>query len=192
MLSSTDKYGVPTPLTQPHIALCAHHSLPSLLFVRFAICFYLVLYYRLTASLFSSRYFCPFCERFYQLTLDADMASSHALRSSNTPTESSFIHIEAWADEAAQTVPTLRLRTPTPDATSTIRSTTMKLEIPLDAQAGDILRGTYVPRRPLSRRDSLKRRDALLMGKEGSRRRQRWENSQFVRNIHCQSTHKGL
>lgn len=31
-------------------------------------------------------------------------------------------------------------------------------------------------RREISRRDSLKRREALLKGKEGSRRRQRWEN----------------
>lgn len=32
------------------------------------------------------------------------------------------------------------------------------------------------PPRPLSRRDSLKRRDALLRGNEGSRQRRRWEN----------------
>lgn len=32
------------------------------------------------------------------------------------------------------------------------------------------------PRRKLLRRDSLDRREALLKGKEGSRRRQRWEN----------------
>ena len=29
------------------------------------------------------------------------------------------------------------------------------------------------------RRDSMKRREALLKGKEGSRRRQRWENGGF-------------
>lgn len=34
---------------------------------------------------------------------------------------------------------------------------------------------TYRRREPM-RRDSLKRREALLKGKEGSRRRQRWEN----------------
>lgn len=32
------------------------------------------------------------------------------------------------------------------------------------------------PRRPPSRRDSLRRREALLKGKEGSRQRRRWEN----------------
>ncbi|KAI9158253.1 hypothetical protein HJFPF1_06245 [Paramyrothecium foliicola] len=35
---------------------------------------------------------------------------------------------------------------------------------------------TTPPRRPLSRRDSQKRRDALLKGNEGSRQRRRWEN----------------
>jgi hypothetical protein len=32
------------------------------------------------------------------------------------------------------------------------------------------------PRRPPSRRDSMRRREALLKGKEGSRQRRRWEN----------------
>ncbi|KAL9104786.1 MAG: hypothetical protein Q9187_008861, partial [Circinaria calcarea] len=38
---------------------------------------------------------------------------------------------------------------------------------------------TYLPRQEPLRRDSLKRREALLKGKEGSRRRQRWENGRF-------------
>ncbi|KAL2140655.1 hypothetical protein VTI28DRAFT_3512 [Corynascus sepedonium] len=36
------------------------------------------------------------------------------------------------------------------------------------------------PRRPPSRRDSMRRRDALLKGKEGSRQRRRWENDRLV------------
>ncbi|KAL2257570.1 hypothetical protein VTK26DRAFT_9461 [Humicola hyalothermophila] len=36
------------------------------------------------------------------------------------------------------------------------------------------------PRRPPSRRDSLRRREALLKGKEGSRQRRRWENDRLV------------
>lgn len=63
----------------------------------------------------------------------------------------------------------------------------MKLEIPLDVTPSDGRAGYKqeerrepVPRRQLSRRDSMKRREALLMGKEGSRRRQRWENSAFA------------
>ena len=42
-----------------------------------------------------------------------------------------------------------------------------------DANDADPGRG---PRRRASQRDSMRRREALLMGKEGSRRRQRWEN----------------
>ncbi|KAK6507485.1 hypothetical protein TWF481_005916 [Arthrobotrys musiformis] len=38
-----------------------------------------------------------------------------------------------------------------------------------------------VDRRPL-RRDSMKRREALIKGKEGTRRRQRWENDNFLNN----------
>lgn len=38
---------------------------------------------------------------------------------------------------------------------------------------------TDTPRRPPSRRDSLKKRDALLKGKEGSRQRRRWENGKL-------------
>ncbi|KAI1168817.1 hypothetical protein F5B18DRAFT_646595 [Nemania serpens] len=36
------------------------------------------------------------------------------------------------------------------------------------------------PPRPLSRRDSLKRREALLKGNEGSRQRRRWENDRLL------------
>lgn len=37
-----------------------------------------------------------------------------------------------------------------------------------------------VPRRPLSSRDSQRRRNALLKGREGTRARRRWENGAFV------------
>ncbi len=39
--------------------------------------------------------------------------------------------------------------------------------------------GIAPPRRPPMRRDSLKRREELLKGKEGSRQRRRWENGQL-------------
>ncbi|EPS43499.1 hypothetical protein H072_2546 [Dactylellina haptotyla CBS 200.50] len=38
------------------------------------------------------------------------------------------------------------------------------------------------PPRASLRRDSMRRREALLKGKEGSRRRQRWENDNFLNN----------
>lgn len=46
------------------------------------------------------------------------------------------------------------------------------------AFAGDAAYGASVapPRRPPSRRDSMRKREALLKGKEGSRQRRRWEN----------------
>jgi R3H-associated N-terminal domain len=62
-----------------------------------------------------------------------------------------------------------------PAAAST--NVTSTLSIPLDEEQPRSALAGYLPRRrePL-RRDSLKRREALLKGREGSRRRQRWEN----------------
>jgi hypothetical protein len=48
------------------------------------------------------------------------------------------------------------------------------LTIPLDAEV-EALKAVRARKEPL-KRDSMKRREALLKGKEGSRRRQRWEN----------------
>jgi hypothetical protein len=165
--------------TLPHIiAFCAYIHCSCPLFIKFTICFYLALYDRLAGFIVLVLItFDLLRKNSIDLTLAACMAPSHELRINNASNESSFVHIEA-----VQAITTLRLRTPTPDATPTIRGTTMKLEIPLDGrinddQAGDTRRSTYLPRRSLSRRDSMKRREALLMGKEGSRRRQRWENS---------------
>ncbi|KAL2005884.1 hypothetical protein VTN00DRAFT_10377 [Thermoascus crustaceus] len=82
------------------------------------------------------------------------------------------------------------------------RGTSVALTIPLDDElhpadspsaprvkivnggAGEsrrVLSSTYKRREP-SRRDSLRRREALLKGKEGSRRRQRWENDRLLNN----------
>jgi len=46
--------------------------------------------------------------------------------------------------------------------------------------------GGLYRRKELVRRDSLKRREALLKGKEGSRRRQRWENDRLLNNPHVE------
>ncbi|KAG9228100.1 R3H-associated N-terminal domain-containing protein [Amylocarpus encephaloides] len=61
---------------------------------------------------------------------------------------------------------------------STTSSRGVALSIPLDAEA-EALKAAKARKEPL-RRDSLKRREALLKGKEGSRRRQRWENDRFM------------
>ncbi|KAK2760330.1 hypothetical protein FQN54_002398 [Arachnomyces sp. PD_36] len=49
-----------------------------------------------------------------------------------------------------------------------------------------IIPSAYGRREPLHR-DSLKRREALLKGKEGSRRRQRWENDRLMSNPWAQA-----
>lgn len=50
------------------------------------------------------------------------------------------------------------------------------------AEADESARVVYRRREPIHR-DSLKRREALLKGKEGSRRRQRWENGTFYGHV---------
>lgn len=86
------------------------------------------------------------------------------------------ISIEAWTEQATQSLDALSLSAP-----STVRGTSASFAIPLDEhtaqdQAAEDSRPAYRSRREPFRRDSLKRREALLKGKEGSRRRQRWEN----------------
>lgn len=108
-----------------------------------------------------------------------------------TPTANATIDIEAWTISALQSL----------SVSPIARGTGTPLSIPLDALATPSKRSvsrqqvTIVastteaavvtpPRRPPSARDSLKRRDALLKGKEGSRQRRRWENG----IEHCAST----
>lgn len=93
--------------------------------------------------------------------------------------------IEAWATEAAESLNTLTISSP-----SDVRGTSVSLAIDLDEHAKrepakPTLHPTY-PRRRLLRRDSLERREALLKGKDGSRRRMRWENGMCPsRPAHC-------
>ena len=83
-------------------------------------------------------------------------------------------------------------------APSGVRGTSVSLAIPLDEGAAvksntgtelekELHRSVnassvHRPRHEPIRRDSLKRREALLKGKEGSRRRQRWENGSYQQN----------
>lgn len=64
------------------------------------------------------------------------------------------------------------LQTPSPGVDKTVT-----LTIPLDKH--DEAKEARPRKEPL-RRDSLKGREALLRGKEGSRRRQRWENGNYA------------
>jgi hypothetical protein len=95
------------------------------------------------------------------------------------------VNVDSWTEEAIRAMNDL---TVTP--ASTVRGTSFVLEIPLDEQdkgreakadgegitAGEAVRAGYVLRRKTSNRDSLRHREAVLKGKEGSRQRRRWEN----------------
>ena len=87
---------------------------------------------------------------------------------------------EALTEQATQSLHALNL-----SSTSAIRGTSVSLAIDLDEKAAakqsadEDGPGIQRPRREPLRRDSLKRREALLKGKEGSRRRTRWENGRY-------------
>jgi len=90
-------------------------------------------------------------------------------------TTSNSVDIEAWTVSALQSL----------SVSPSARRTGVLLSIPLDAPEHDndahdprVPKSAYKPRKEPLRRDSMKRRDALLRGKEGSRRRQRWENGE--------------
>lgn len=102
---------------------------------------------------------------------------------------SAAVDIEAWTEQATEALATVAIAT----LPTLVRGSSVALDIPLDgrpalrpAEHGGISVGavptekprqtSYVRRGEPIRRDSLKRREALLKGKEGTRRRQRWEN----------------
>ncbi|KAG0635887.1 hypothetical protein HOY80DRAFT_926530 [Tuber brumale] len=66
---------------------------------------------------------------------------------------------------------------------SPVRPTT--LTIPISHPTPPIPPKPAHPEKPLLPRDSLNRREILLRGKEGSRRRQRWENDRLLSNPHA-------
>ncbi|KAF1808439.1 hypothetical protein P152DRAFT_497875 [Eremomyces bilateralis CBS 781.70] len=104
--------------------------------------------------------------------------------------------IEAWTQQTAAALSSFSITEPP-------RVTGVSLSIPLDdaTQANVTAEerrrtstaqtprprtsGDTRPRVPV-RRDSLKRREALLRGNEGSRRRQRWENDRLLNNPYAQ------
>ncbi|CZR69738.1 uncharacterized protein PAC_19638 [Phialocephala subalpina] len=80
------------------------------------------------------------------------------------------IDIESWTVSALQSL----------SVSPSARGTGVTLSIPLDDGEKKEKTHTVYKKKELVRRDSMKRREALLKGKEGSRRRQRWENDQFL------------
>lgn len=85
-----------------------------------------------------------------------------------TSQQSSNVEVDTWTASALQSL----------NISPTAVGTGVSLSIPLDASRecdnGDVTGRTLRHKNLL--RDSQKRREALLKGKEGSRRRQRWEN----------------
>ncbi|KAI9839165.1 MAG: hypothetical protein M1819_003158 [Sarea resinae] len=138
-------------------------------------------------------------------------STPNAQSQAQSPASTPQIDIEAWTQQAADALEAVSISpavaaVPTTAVASPPRGTpgrAVALAIPLDDHdrdhATDLNRSassaaaqarpttsTYARRREPLRRDSLKRREALLKGKEGSRRRQRWENDRLLHNPHVQ------
>ncbi|CAO2652800.1 Nn.00g022110.m01.CDS01 [Neocucurbitaria sp. VM-36] len=100
------------------------------------------------------------------------------------------IDIEAWTEQATVALSSVTISAPG----DVVQGTSVTLAIPLDehdaparpALAAAAQEGGYYRRKEPLRRDSLKRREALLKGKEGSRRRQRWENDRLLNNPYAE------
>lgn len=113
-----------------------------------------------------------------------------AIHSPKLAAEPQPIDIESWTEEATAALTTVTISAPdSAEAPAATVTTDVELQIPLDdvstsvrfserpaAASAAAKQGGQYKRQELLRRDSLKRREALLKGKEGSRRRMRWEN----------------
>ncbi|KAI9732579.1 MAG: hypothetical protein M1834_003915 [Cirrosporium novae-zelandiae] len=118
----------------------------------------------------------------------------YPIRNTQSQDQGNPINIEVWTEQATLAIQGASLSHASHSGSS------VPLSIPLDEQikpsrvhvdegglhkgdAESALVSTYLSRRhEPTRRDSLKRREALLKGKEGSRRRQRWENDRLLNN----------
>lgn len=107
--------------------------------------------------------------------------SAYAQHSTANASPSQPINIEAWTEQATQSLAAVSFVSP-----GGVPATSGSLAIDLDETAeskqdnsSNDATTVYRPRREPLRRDSLKRREALLKGKEGSRRRIRWENGSY-------------
>ena len=124
-------------------------------------------------------------------TLPPTIANPHA---TPLPIADMDDRIEAWTvQQAADVLSATSISTPALPIRGRHRSVT--LDIPLDnetaladspPQRTATETHTVYKRKEPVRRDSLNRRQALLKGKEGTRRRQRWENDRLLSNPHAQ------
>ncbi|KAF2637495.1 hypothetical protein P280DRAFT_500667 [Massarina eburnea CBS 473.64] len=111
------------------------------------------------------------------------------------------IDIESWTEQATAALTTVTISVPG-DVHAASATGTVSLEIPLDevatptAKAGGnglpatasaaAKEGGYYKRKEPVRRDNLNRREASLKGKEGSKRRMRWENDRLLNNPYAE------
>lgn len=104
----------------------------------------------------------------------------------------SIDRVEAWT--VSQVADALSRASISAPSAQPIRRATVTIDIPLDDDAAqeevprrrpEAVHTVYKRREPI-RRDSLKRREALLKGKEGSRQRRRWENDRLLNNPHAE------
>lgn len=117
------------------------------------------------------------------------MAIEHQLPLTPSAPPSSIERVEAWTvSQAADALAAASLSAHT-TAEHVNRAAKVTIDIPLDDSVDSVPRQsrreavhTVHKRREPIRRDSQRRREALLKGKEGSRRRQRWENDQLLSN----------
>lgn len=104
-----------------------------------------------------------------------------------TPASTQPIDIAAWTVEATESLQAISLSSqavyPGPSAPLAIPldETPTPGRVKFEDKTEHATEGPtgYRPHREPLRRDSLKRREALLKGKEGSRQRQRWENGRY-------------
>lgn len=119
------------------------------------------------------------------------MAIHPELASASSPPSDPIERVEAWTVSLSQATDALAATSISSPPSHAPRVT---IEIPLDEQAlreehpkprREAVHTVYKKREPI-RRDSVKRREALLKGKEGSRRRHRWENDRLLNNPHAE------
>jgi len=113
------------------------------------------------------------------------VSSAFTQQSAPNADTSHSINIEAWTEQATESLSAVSLNSPVG-----VRGTSVSLGVDLDENAAskhernaEDVRSAYRPRREPLRRDSMKRREALLKGKEGSRRRTRWENGSYQTQV---------
>lgn len=117
------------------------------------------------------------------MPIDSKLAALANMDPSETAL-SQTMSLKAWAEQVTQSMNAGSLSTP-PSSRGQVTSLAIPIDEPSRFKSVDAVEAAFhmdacntagrARREPL-RRDSMKRREALSKGHEGSRRRQRWEN----------------